>query len=203
MSLPTTHETIRNALQTCGLLLESDPKLPSVSNIIAGETVRGSWWGHPSGGAIYAALQWLAGQTDVTVAKLVSQKITYIHQDLWPALIAIGRAREPWQMNGLSRHARYALDEVAHEGYIHPDHAAHESAPKVVRELEIRLLIHCFSVHTESGAHAKCLESWDHWVTRVGFVPAQKLTTRQAKRKFEDALQILNERYGARGSLPW
>jgi hypothetical protein len=203
MKLPEHHDTIRNTLLTCGILLESDAKLPSISSIIAGGAVRGSWWGHPSGGAIYAALQWLADQTDVTAAKLVSQKITYIHQDLWPALIAIGRARESWQMKGLSRHARSALDEVTLEGYVHPDQAARESAPKIARELETRLLIHSFSVHTESGAHAKCLESWDHWANRVGFVPAQKLTTRQAKKKFENALQALNERYNASGRLPW
>jgi hypothetical protein len=203
MKPPEHYETIRNTLQTCGLLLESDPKLPSVASIVAGGTVQGSWWGHPSGGAIYTALQWLADQTDVTVAKLVSQKITYIHRALWPALIAIGQAREPWQMDGLSRHARSTLDEVTHEGYIHPDHTAHESSPKVTRELETRLLIHGFSVHTESGTHAKCLESWEHWAKRVGFEPAPKMTTRQAKRKFEDALQTLNERYNARGRLPW
>jgi hypothetical protein len=43
-----------------GVLLKSDPKLPSVVAIAAGGPVRGSWWGHPKGRVIFNALERLA-----------------------------------------------------------------------------------------------------------------------------------------------
>ena len=38
---------IHETLAECGLLLESDAKLPSVAGLVACAPVRGSWWGHP------------------------------------------------------------------------------------------------------------------------------------------------------------
>jgi len=29
--------------------------------------------------------------------------------------------------------------------------------------LERKLLVHAAEIHTDSGAHAKLLESWEHW----------------------------------------
>ncbi len=34
-------------LQEFGLLLDTDPKFPNVTALLAGEAVRGSWWTHP------------------------------------------------------------------------------------------------------------------------------------------------------------
>jgi ankyrin repeat protein len=38
------------------VLLEHDRELPSVTSIVAGEPISGSWWGHPLGHAIYDLL---------------------------------------------------------------------------------------------------------------------------------------------------
>lgn len=34
-------------LKNSGFLLESDTALPSVSGLVAGKAIQGSWWGHP------------------------------------------------------------------------------------------------------------------------------------------------------------
>lgn len=62
---------------------------PNLAEYIAGAPIRGSWWGHPEGHAIYAAGQMLAGRDDVVVLRLVKGKLTYVHKRLWPALAAV------------------------------------------------------------------------------------------------------------------
>ena len=46
------------------------------------------------------------------MTKLVYGKVTYVHRALWPRVIAVGRAREPWQMKGLAAGARKLLGAV-------------------------------------------------------------------------------------------
>ena len=52
----------------------------------------------------------------------------------------------------------------------HPSSAQELGA--AARELERRLLVYAEEVHTESGAHAKQLESWTHWAERSQVLPA-------------------------------
>src|SRR5262245_48059619 len=81
------------ALAERGLLLLADQRLPSVATLVAGEPVRGSWWGHARGGAIFAVAQRLeALAPEVVCARLVSGKETYLHRRLWPALVGVGAA---------------------------------------------------------------------------------------------------------------
>ena len=80
-------------LKEYGLLLQTDANLPNVCALVAGAPVRGSWWGHPRSHEIFRVNCELAEHPDVLMRKLVSGKITYLHRALWPAVIAIGRAR--------------------------------------------------------------------------------------------------------------
>src|SRR5262245_65698284 len=76
-----------SALIEHGMLLESARgPLPSVAEMIAGEPIRGSWWGHPAGHAIFDALNTLAESPDVVRTRLVNGKVTLVHRRLWPAL---------------------------------------------------------------------------------------------------------------------
>jgi len=61
--------------------------VPSMTETIAGETIRGSWWAHPQGKAIYAILSKIEREADILVCRLVSKKITFVHRRLWPALV--------------------------------------------------------------------------------------------------------------------
>jgi hypothetical protein len=58
----------------------------------------------------------LRDHPDVLTIKLLSGKITCIHRPLWPAVFAIGTARQPWQMLGLSKDAAALLQQSDQEG---------------------------------------------------------------------------------------
>lgn len=75
-------------LETHGVVLASAKgPVPRMSEVIAGEPIRGSWWGHPKGGEIYSVLGVLQASPDVLVCRVVNGKITLVHRRLWPALI--------------------------------------------------------------------------------------------------------------------
>ena len=63
-------------LEEHGLLLRIDANLPNVCALVAGERVRGSWWSHPSGRAIFAVDSELADHPDVLMTKLISGMTT-------------------------------------------------------------------------------------------------------------------------------
>jgi hypothetical protein len=63
--------------------------IPSLAEAVAGERIRGSWWGHPKGREIYRAAEAVGDSPDVLVCKLVDGKITYVHRRLWPALVKL------------------------------------------------------------------------------------------------------------------
>jgi hypothetical protein len=63
--------------------------VPSIAEAVAGEPIRGSWWAHPRGPAIFAALSALDDRDDVVCCKLVDAKVTFVHRRLWPALVRL------------------------------------------------------------------------------------------------------------------
>lgn len=180
-------------LQTHGLLLKTDPKLPNVCALIAGETVRGSWWAHPRSHEMYRVLTELAAHPDVLVAKLICGKDTFIHRALWPAILAVGTAREKWQVDHLDRESRDLLRNVDRKGEM-------QASGPIALALEKALLVHGQQVHTEAGSHAKILMSWRRWAKLKG-VKAGELT--DAKASLEKLVAHLNRRYDGRGRLPW
>ena len=188
-----------------GLLLESDQKLPSVCGLITGEPLRGSWWSHPQAQTIFRINERLADHEDVLITKLISGKITFVHFSLWSELFTIGTAREPWQTAGLSTGAKRLLKSVDQRGSLRTDQLIFSKSFKpgeLARELEKRLLVQSEEFHTESGAHAKLLQTWQHWANRLGFQPKEIALT-SAKSDLEETIRKLNEEYGARAVLPW
>jgi hypothetical protein len=69
--------------------------VPSVAEAVAGEPIRGSWWGHPKGQEIFRALSALGDSPDVLCFRLVEGKITFVHRRLWPALVRLASALGP------------------------------------------------------------------------------------------------------------
>src|SRR5437667_7379102 len=178
------------ALKTYGLLMMTDARLPSVAGLVAGEPVRGSWWGHPQSHAMYAVLVKMEHDPGMLVTKLISSKVTFVDRALWPAVIGVACAREPWQMNGLTREARALLAETGRRGEMRGDGVA----GLVIRELENALLIHAEEFHTETGAHGKRLQTWERWVQRAGFT-ANPLPPDQARAALEEAVERLNREF--------
>src|SRR5438105_7046992 len=110
---------------------------------------------------MYHLMNEVADQPDVLMVKLVSGKVTFVHRSLWPAVVAIGSARQAWQLHELPLGARQTLARLDDAGGFLP-HQAHLSAP-AVKALEVRLLVQTQEVHTASGAHAKDVHTWPVW----------------------------------------
>jgi hypothetical protein len=73
-----------------GVLLESARgPIPNVAEIIAGEPISGSWWGHPSSHSIFDAINAIADSPDVVRTRVVSGKVTLVHRRVWPALVRV------------------------------------------------------------------------------------------------------------------
>jgi hypothetical protein len=184
----------RRALAKEGLLLEADARLPSLTTVIAGAPVRGSWWGHPAGEAIFHAFGALLDDEGVALARLVNGKVTIVHPRLVPALLAVGTGGEAWQTERLSAPARRLLARVRREGAVR----ASGDAP---RELETRLLVRAHQVHTESGAHEKAVTTWARWAEEEGVAEAPPLA--EAKASFEAVARAWEAKTSVPARLPW
>jgi hypothetical protein len=195
-------------LEHDGVLLLSDAVLPSIASLVAGGRLRGSWWGHPRGGEIYRLLNQVADDDDVLMAKLIAGKVTFVHRRLWPAIVAVGQAREAWQMDKLSPSALVLLGMLDETGRLAWDDVppflppAGGAARDTVREVERRLLVHTAEVHTESGAHARNLQTWPAWAACKGLTPPFP-DAAEARAQVDALVSGLNERYGAAARLPW
>ena len=192
-------------LEEDGFLLLSDADLPSVSRIIAGEAVRGSWWSHNQGQTIFTVSEMLEDHRDVMIMKLISGKVTFVHRELWSRIYSIGVAREDWQLKKLSATSRRLLEVIDDAGQVQTNKLVKEIGSKPgdgARELELRLLIHAEQIHTESGKHAKVAETWATWAKRAGF-RARSNDPVAARRFVEQRLASLNEKHNGRGQLPW
>ena len=90
------------ALVEHGMLLQSARgPLPNVAELVAGEPIKGSWWGHPMGHEIFDALGELDDSPDVVRLRLVNGKVTLVHRRLWPALVRAADRFTPKQLAAL------------------------------------------------------------------------------------------------------
>ena len=183
---------VLTALAGKGLLLKQDKALPNVVGILTGESLRTSWWSHPKAHLIFAVLSELADHPDVLFTKLLHHKDTLVHRSLWPAVLAVGTARDQWQLQGLSGEAKRLLERLGRGGG--PVRAV--GAP--VKELETRLLVTTREIHTASGRHEMALESWHAWSRRVGCSASQSVP--RARKALEEAAATLGAPLKA---LPW
>src|ERR1700724_2911880 len=73
-----------------GIVLESARgPVPNLAEAVAGDRIRGSWWGHAKGQNIFAATRAIRNAPDVLVCCLLGGKVTYIHSRLWPAVVRL------------------------------------------------------------------------------------------------------------------
>ena len=135
------------------------PGLRSLVGEIAGP-IRGSWWGHPKGGHIFAIATALEDSPEALSAKLVRGKVAFVHRTLWPVLLRV--VLDPsWRKearHGLPTASEQLLDQVEEGGTLRL-----EGRAPARQELEKRALLLATSEHTPSGRHAVVLRSWKHW----------------------------------------
>ena len=76
-----------------GIVFESaHGAVPTFSDAVAGERIRGAWWGHRAGHMIFAATRSVRAHPDVLVCRVADGKVTYVHKRLWPALVRLASA---------------------------------------------------------------------------------------------------------------
>jgi hypothetical protein len=90
-----------------GIVLQSARgPVPNLAEYIAGEPIRGSWWGHASGHEIFAVLSRVLNSREVIATRLVNGRVTLIHRRLWPALVRVA--------DRFPKERSTAVDEEAH-----------------------------------------------------------------------------------------
>ena len=201
-------DTARDWLEEYGRFIVVDARLPSVTGLITGEPIKGSWWGHPQSHAIFAVVEQMEGYGQALQTKLVSGKVTFVHRPLWPALAGAGAARDPWQVDGLSQEEGRLLRTVEEAEWVRTDEPERlapldlKTVRKAAKKLETHLLVVSREIHTETGAHARILETWGAWAQRVGFKDSWK-PAREGRRELEATLGRLNRQFEAKARLPW
>lgn len=169
--------------------------------------MRGSWWSHRLAQIIFQVNERLEDLEDVLITKLVSGKVTFVHRSVWSEVVAIGRAREGWQLKHLPAAAKDLLGQIETNGSVTTADIIWPSSAKMklgdaARELEKKLLIVGTQFHSQSGAHQKQLETWEHWIKRKKFKPT-KISIEEAKTLLETKLASLNRRFDASAKLAW
>jgi hypothetical protein len=133
----------------------------------------------------------LAAHPDVLTCKVYGGKVTFVGRKLWPAVLAVAQAGEPWLTASLSSEGRSLLDRIEREGSV-------TTSGKAAKEIESRLLAHGDQLHTASGNHKIRLEPWSLWAVRQGC--KTNISADQGRARLEAAVLMLG---GSIKSLPW
>src|SRR5258708_120190 len=85
----TATEAIAFVRQHGVVLVSANGAVPRLTEAIAGESIKGSWWAHPKSHHIFAILQAVTDLEDTVGGRLVGGKLTLVHRRLWPALVRV------------------------------------------------------------------------------------------------------------------
>ena len=80
------------------VLVSAKGPAPRLTEAIAGETIKGSWWAHSKSHEIFAVLQKLEDSPDILVCRLIAGRLTFVHRRLWPAIVKLARQFRPDQL---------------------------------------------------------------------------------------------------------
>lgn len=204
--MSATLKKLHKELGKFGILMLTDTNLPSLTTIVAGEPIKGSWWGHPRGNLMYNLSNELMGQADILTVKLINKKVSFVQKKHWDALFAIGAAKEDWQLKKLSKECINLLRLVDSKGELRADDPKLKKSAgeigKLAAKLEERLLLYSESVHTESGKHVRVLRTWQALAEAKG-CKIKKDNYHKASTHFENLQNELVEKFGGIIHLPW
>ena len=112
------------------VLMSAKGRGPNLVEAIAGQAIKGSWWGHADGKRIFAVLGEVAESDDVLVCRLVDGKVTLVHRRLWPALVRLADAFAPDRiarvLDGHTASGRHVSRSMAFPDWV-PPAIAHEA----------------------------------------------------------------------------
>jgi hypothetical protein len=97
------------------VLVSAQGAAPKLVDAIAGEPVRGSWWGHPRGKEIFRVLSAVQASPDILVCRLLAGKLTLVHRRLWPALVRLADRFAPERIARVREEHTASGKHVNHE----------------------------------------------------------------------------------------
>jgi hypothetical protein len=77
------------------VLMAAKGPVPRLTEWIAGEPIRGSWWAHAKGRDIYAQLSKISDSPNILTCRLIEGHVTFVHRRLWPALVRLADCFPP------------------------------------------------------------------------------------------------------------
>jgi hypothetical protein len=87
-------------VQLHGVVLESaNGPVPSLVQAILGVKIKGNWWAHPRGMEIFQLTRAVRASDQILVCLLIADKVTLVHQRIWPALIRCAEHFRPDQIS--------------------------------------------------------------------------------------------------------
>lgn len=102
--------------------------IASLADAIAGEPLTGNWWSHPKAKAIFALTRAVRDSPQILVCRLVDEKITFVHERLWPALVRIADRFPPKQLARVSEvhsaSGKHVLEETPYPDWVPAKSAA-------------------------------------------------------------------------------
>jgi hypothetical protein len=80
------------------VLVSAKGPAPRLTEAIAGESIKGSWWAHSKSHQIFAVLQKLEDSPDILVCRFIAGRVTLVHRRLWPAIVKLAGHFHPDQL---------------------------------------------------------------------------------------------------------
>ena len=77
------------------VLASAKGSAPRLTEAIAGEPIKGSWWAHSQSRLIFAILSQVTDSPQILVCRMIDGKITLVHRRLWPAMARLAARLGP------------------------------------------------------------------------------------------------------------
>jgi hypothetical protein len=98
MPIADAHAALAFIDQHGVVLVSAAGPVPRLTDAIAGEPVKGSWWAHRQGKRIFSVLEAVKASPDILVCRMIAGKLTLVHRRLWPMLLPIAHRFKPGQL---------------------------------------------------------------------------------------------------------
>lgn len=194
---------IYKLLEEYKILLLQDKSFPNIVSKIVGESIQGSWWGHPLANSIYNGLGWMEHNQNLLIVKLLDGKVTYVHQSLFADFYSIVCEPRDWQLKKLNKDDLALLNYISKKDKVSSDDPKMkelvDDSKKSFATLEKKLLVFSSEEHADSGKHIKEFMPW-----KKSKIFSKKIHDYEtAKSKIEKIVMDLNLKSGAKARLPW
>ncbi|HEY2464905.1 MAG TPA: hypothetical protein VGI32_12685 [Steroidobacteraceae bacterium] len=85
-----------------------------LTEAIAGEPIKGSWWAHAKSHQIFAVLQKLEDSPEILVCRFIAGRVTFVHRRLWPAIVRLANRFHPEQLARIRQEHTASGKHVSH-----------------------------------------------------------------------------------------